>query len=978
MKKPIAFLTAALLLFLSSAPSVADVVRPISALSEEEGRDPARRAGDPVFEGELRFIAEGDAERRVAKDKNGEMTVTLTEPEGGEDPPGGQEERRRAVARATVEPESPAPSVAAVDLLYIPEGDGSPSWLDVTVEFVSDGKTVSFREKIAPGAKRTLFCDLAPLGQDGKIIGMSVDAEWSPGRDGPGKLKFSAPRVSDLSYPSAVGKMSSLSLSANSGSAEIRSGFLAVTAVDNIAELSGAVDPEALAEVPEGGEDDRIYYAEIRIEATGGSVSAGFFRDGEESDPGSETPQTTSPIALQKGEHSYLFRVPYGKTEKYRIELRGEDRGSFRIKYLRFHRTAKVVLNDETPCTVTRMEIEDGEIICEGRLRRKAVEQYSGEKLALYTSSFYGGEPTVLATAKVSGNFSFREPVRDIPQGGIENLYWIEVVGGERGVPVTLKQFPSVPKVDEDDSRAVGLHGAAPAGVFETGVSRAMIDVDLDSLSDGSEGGVSNVAVSRGSDVFYINGGVVKKLDDDMKFYDASNVDVFLRFVTSDATAWFPRGAEEGPEEERGRFDLYLAAVSFFCARYRNIVSVCVPDIYNSVEEDPWERAYRTALLARLTSSAACRDGRSVSVSVPAGRDVTDSSSEMLASFVSEAFRGFGNVNWSMTYFSPDASFPGAEIAVSSTLANETPGPSFCVLCYVPGKNVSVASAAKTFAGLCEERKEDRNFSVFMSLSEIAPDGLLDDFSLITPAGAAGVSTAEYLQAEDLSSVDFGLVKGNKTLWDFTGVYSNEGWTPGTGIDFLGNVYLKDRGSRAIHCRLGEDDSFGIVLCPLPEDADLEKAPLVEFDVSLRSDDGAEIVFLFDGENGRSEYTAYTGGGAEDLRLFCDLSKRSKKGRIGYIAVLIRSEGTVDADFSKVVCHSTDLTDEELNVTKGPGKKGFFDNLPTGRNRIYLMAALAIATLATVWMAVHCFRSDRDFSFVQVKRGSRSDGRRQS
>ena len=290
----------------------------------------------------------------------------------------------------------------------------------------------------------------------------------------------------------------------------------------------------------------------------------------------------------------------------------------------------------------------------------------------------------------------------------------------------------------------------------------------------------------------------------------------------------------------------------------------------------------------------------------------------------------------------------------------------------MPNKLKDVSSK---FLELCSDGVPASVRAVFLSLSSVEPDGLVDDFSILSPPRSDGKSRTEHLDADEFSTDVENNIKGSLTLWDFTHSYSTGGWTAGTGITSFGTVSRGDGGQRALRCCLGEDDAFGIALCTIPEGEGLARAPLVEFDLSVSAERDAEIVFLFGGDGGRTEYSAKVGEGNTDLRALCDLTKSEKGERPSWEAVMIRSEGAVTADFKKIVCHSSTLTSDEIAGT-GKEKKKTFLNLPAGPKRIYIMLAATLAAVGAVWLAIHCIRSDRDFTPSPVRRNTR--GRKKS
>ena len=979
-KKLIAALAAALaLLLLAGNCAAVGTGRSFAFDTPEDGEDPSFPKGEAIFEDEPALSAAGDADRTVKRAKGGDVTVTLTDPGPEGNGPAGPVEPGVAVIRSTEKLSATAPGAAALDLLYTPDGEGSPTEIKVIVSFVSGTKTLVFRDRLKAGVRRTLYCDLSDLGKNAKINSFSVSAEWKPTGAAPGTLTFSEIRSADGAVFDLMSRMSSRSLSVDSGAAAPNSGGLKVTPENGTAELSGALDPDGIPSdgipsdgIPSGGGDGGryVYYAEIRLAAASGSVSAEFFREGGPSDRGpADAPQNSASIPVRDGEFSYMFRIPYGCAENYTLTLRSSDNSPFNVKYIKIRRAAEDDLAGEAPCTVTRNEIADGTLFYEGKLTKSASVRYVGQKVSLCTAPFSGGDVTVIAAAKATNTFSFKVSLKGVPQGGYENLYWLEVGEGDGGgIPITKKQFPAAPKVAEGTGRVFGLHGADPAGVFETGVPRVIVDVDLDALTGGSHSLSAGLAVSRGSSLYYVDGGAISRLDSDVKFYANSGVEMYLRFLTDEPAEWLLRDGETEEDDKRG-LDMYLAVVSFLCGRYGNISSVIIPDVYGASADDPWEVAYSAALLARLTSSAASRSGDPVFVTVPVASGSKDGTAEVLAAFTAEALSGMGPVPWSVISFSGEREFPEVDLAVSAARANGTSFPAFAAVCWVPEPGTSAKKVSSGFLEMCSDSSHASVRAVFLSLSSVEPDGLVDDFSVLSPPRSDGKSRTEHLGADAFSPNG---IRGSATLWDFSHSYSAGGWTAGTGVTSFGTVSRGDGGERALRCCLGEDDAFGIALCTIPEKTYLTRAPLVEFDLTVSAGKGAEIVFLFGGDGGRTEYSARVAGGTGALRVMCDLTKSGNVEKPRYVAVMIRSEGEVTVDFTRIACHSATLTSEEIIGAEEDGNKPF-GNLPAGPKRIFFLLSVTVAAAGAVLLAIRCIRSDRDFTPSPARRRTSAD-----
>ena len=831
----------------------------------------------------------------------------------------------------------------------LPADPGAEAGISVLV--ISARDQVVFTEKIVNGrACRTVF-DISGMKDRTAIERISVTVSWQDAGDRSGRIVFSRLFGSSGAGLPAVSDLSALSIRTVAGEAEAREDGFAIRTEDGEAAVYLRIDPESVLRSDGDEDNSQVRYAVLTVTGVSGSLFADLGAGEEAAEKQSQT--------IYSGTHVYLFRAAYGVPATLKITLRGRDGEKYVFSSLRFVNAGRVDHSiGEVGCTAD-LSLTGGTLRVEGKLKKSTAVEYMGKKIGLLSEPAAGGDAVLLASGRAGSSFTLSAPESSLPGGGRENYYWVALLTDDgENVPLSEKRFLSTAPVSEGDATVFGLYGAEPAGAFEAAMNRVMVDVELDAVTGGDRSLTSGLAAIRNSETYYLNDEYVRKLDADMEFYSAAGISVYLRFRTAEPSAWFSdgRGAEDG---DRRGLNLYLALVSFLCGRYRNVATVVIPDASQAYPRDVWGRAENAALLARLTYAAASGVSEHFIVTVPVNADEKDGEPELFAALVAEAMAEKGQVRWSLMCFSSEASLDFIDRSIASARANGTAAPSFSAIVWIPSK-VRAASAADIYAALGEKARTSGSKAVVLSLENIGKGRLIDYSKLrVSGSGGKGVVECEALEAEDvLPSVTAGGV-----IWDFSDSYSGEGWVSGSGIGSCGTAYKEGRsGDRVLRFTLDKESSHGILLRTLHGAAWLSQFPLVEFDFSVDASDDAYVTFMFGGEDGRREFEVAFPAGKTEKSIVCDAGSAAA-GTIGYVSILVRSEGVVTVDLSRVTAHSRTADPSTVfQLTQGPdgpGRKSIFD----GENRVAVTVVLAVAAIALIWLAIHSFRSDRDAYF---------------
>ncbi|MBR3638987.1 MAG: hypothetical protein IKN50_00090, partial [Clostridia bacterium] len=720
---------------------------------------------------------------------------------------------------------------------------------------------------------------------------ITATLEWE--NSGTGEIVFSKLfGTSGNKTPNGV--MSSLSLSSGIGTLTASEDSVTLVPKNGAAELYSVIDRNALPDTDAAEGTVPVRYAALTLVSNGGSVSAEF-NGGANSDSGREALAGTRQIF--PGEHVYLFRfvTEDAETVKFTFQIPGGD--PVVCKSLEYFAAGSHDPRIDSAGCVIDCTVKDGVLAVEGKLQKSAAVELLGKKLGLFTVPATGAETVKLAEGMAGSAFSFSVPLSSLPREGRENYFWVSVLEEDGDVPITEKQFISGAEPAEGNASVTGLYGAEPAGVFEAGMNRAVLDVELDRLTGGGHTLTTGLAAIRDSETYYLNDEYVRILDAEMEFYEASGIGVYLKFSVSDTAEWFGGGVKKDADDPRG-IGLYLALTSFFCGRYGNVSSIVIPDLKDG--GSLWDDACDAALLARLTYAAASASNESFTVTIPVGGMGYGGDGETFAAFIAESLYQIGQIPWSLFTVTDRSAFDGLDVSISSSRANGTAAPSFSALLFAP-KGRAVADAARIFLNMCAAGREAGSRAVIFSVPSVSGSGLFD-YSIFREKGGKGDSAAR--ETADFSTIGPS-VKSSAILWDFSDSYSTGGWVAGSGIGSFGTAFFTDRsGDRVLRATLDAESSHGIILRSFPGEINFSLFPLVEFDLSVSSDSGAVVTFMFGTDGGDVEYALECSPGSGERRVVCDLGDLPGVGGVKYFSVLIRSEGAATADIFRIAAHS--------------------------------------------------------------------------
>ncbi len=933
---------------LFAVPAAGAIVNAPGVIISAQGETPAAVPGGvAVLPEDASVAVSGDAESAERSEDGETVSVVLT----GEKADGETHADRTATLSVSEDVDLSAFDSLSANVCLLPtEGVTLPSAV-LTVSVYAGVDILRFRADLFPGSVKTVVIDLTPIRDRSSVKRISAVLEWKNVGEGPGKIVFSRLfGTAENKTPNAA--MSALSLSSGTGTMKVSGTAVTLAPEAGVADLYAVIDPEALPETEVKEGDLPVRYAALTLVTNGGSVSAEF-NGGLGADR--ERAILVQTRQTSPGEHVYLFRFVSDEAKTVKFNFQSPDGSSVTCKSLEYFAAGAHDPRVDSAGCVIDCTVRDGDLVVEGKLNKTAAVEFIGKTLGLFTVPAVGGEEVKLAEGRAGSAFSFSVSLSSLPREGRENYFWVSVLEEDGDVPITDKQFLSGAEPAEGNASVTGLYGAEPAGVFEAGMNRAVVDVELDRLTGGGRSLTSGLSATRDSKTYFLNDDYVRTLDAEMDFYEASGIGVYLRFSVAEPSEWFGKEAKSGSDDPRG-LDLYLALTSFFCGRYGNVSSIIIPDLKG--DGSLWEDACAEALLARLTYAEASENYGSFTVTVPVAGLGDGKDGETFAAFVAESLYQIGKIPWSLLTVTERSTFYGLDVPISSSRANGTAAPSFSALIWTPeGKTAS--EAARVFLDMCAAGKEAGSRAVILSVPSVSGSDLLD-YSILRGSRGKDVPARS---TEDFSAVG-SLVTSSVTLWDFKDSYSTEGWVAGSGIGSFGTNYFSERsGDRVLRATLDAASSHGIILRTFPEEVNFSRFPLIEFDLSVTSENGAVVTFMFGTEAGDVEYVLDCPSGAGERRVVCDLGDLPEAGGVRYFSVLIRSSGTATADIFRIAAHSTTDTDGSIRIdgslSAEDGTAKDFD-----KRIVYIPVAAGIVLIP---LGIHFFRSDRDASLAKAR-----------
>ncbi len=629
-----------------------------------------------------------------------------------------------------------------------------------------------------------------------------------------------------------------------------------------------------------------------------------------------------------------------------------------------------------------------------GTLPTATVAKYIDGTLALYEIPIWSDLDTVLqnsaplAELKISTRFSFSVDLTGHEATAAVSKYAVVLKTDTVILPLCDARYPAVPAEAPPPFRsAVGLAGADAAGVFTANAANMIVDVYVDQLLGGTEGNTSGRLCIRGGRYYYLDFEYLRRLDDEINFYMAADVDVYLRFLC-DTDLSARRFTFSRTDADFFAFDVtnedgayMLSAVTdYIASRYADLRGFILGErldsaLYNAADmTDIDAYAALCADTMRVIYTAAAAHIPNITVIAPLGHYLAETSFRsaaentvcdpvLLSVYLSRHINAAGGMPWGMLYISDNAAemVGHAENILGRMKEVNTSVPEEFFLLWQPSDVYSTDVLLREYEqwGVAAARLGTRGFFLDVA-QQRQPDILYNALKYVQVSGDTGRRLQEFSAVLPPDSPDMPSHVGTYTLYDFKKSFSTMHWIAGSGCATLTTQSgMITEGVRTMHAEFADEaegpfaKANGSILCMMPAALDFTAAPTVRCTLlvtsALESTDTAELVFVFGSDDARAEYEITVPVG-KTVTVFCDLSEYEDASHINSAAVLARADSAITLDISEIQCFSDTHTSEALteHFTKSLADNAGTDSIAgtlSGR-QIALVMAVFVCTLS--------------------------------
>ncbi len=666
-------------------------------------------------------------------------------------------------------------------------------------------------------------------------------------------------------------------------------------------------------------------------------------------DVSSFTIASTAPIYY--GENTYL--LPYDEDiplYAYRLSFRGLRADGQESVCLKEVSVEYFSPDEKELCKITEyaLSADLSTLSVRGTLPNEVVTAHIGETIGLFEVPVWADAEQVLAesepvaTIRVSTKFHLTADMSARKNLAATSRYQLAILTEDGPLPICTARFADrVGTPSTGSLSVVGLYGAPSADVFEANASSVIVDIYVDRLLGGVEGiGSGGQLFVRGGQYYYLDGSYIKELDQQIRFYAASDMEIYLRLVcATDMSALqythtavnaeyfaFDIGSEAG-------VNALCAVTEYVSARYPSVCGFIVGERMDvsagngTAIEDVALYAQMCADTMRLIYNSAVTYIPDVFVLAPIGQteeDGTDGRFDpvLFSVHLSDAIRRGGAMPWALMYISDTS---GEMIGHTQNILSQIRAvgrelPREFVLLWEPTYEYDADLLLAEYNDRCTAAQKAGARALFLSVAGQRDIGAVCAELKKTVDGS--YSTRQ-LSRHSAMLVDEPTGYYGKYAWcDFTQSYSTLGWLAGSGCDrMISQSGGFTSGVRALHAVFGADegDGFGSVqgniLRKNEATENMLYAPYVVYTLQvvteLESTSAAELVFVFGSGDTRAEYRTLVATGIP-VRVLCDLTEFSAASAVNYTAITVRCDSAASMDVQKIECYSNVYSDAEL------------------------------------------------------------------
>lgn len=498
--------------------------------------------------------------------------------------------------------------------IYIGSGETGAVPYTITTTVSCGSNSMVGTVQIEPDRWYVVYSAIPTIAQRKDVDAIQIHVDTTAGT--PSQLRLTSPCTTETSC-AFVNRFAAEQFDVSLGAVNVQSAHLAMTP-----DSGGAVSLSADLLLPQYVDSSVSgWYMAVTVSGTadGGTISTGASYG--------ENWYSSASLTVQAGTHTYTFPVPappyttdgdglFGgrylqhtaTPNRYSLHFQGvksTTSSTFQVTKVVFYpkETTGQSWQDGNLGSVTALTVEDGRVLCSGKLTRQAVIDHGESDIALLAVPLWDRcdltDAVELARMRVSKNFTFTLPTDSVRTYAAAYLFYaairVEVPVQDPAAAPEIVYLPlSEPQMlSGTDPTACtvsmfGLHGADTVGVFESNVSHVTVDVYWDKLTNQSGTGV---VCSFGGRSWHLSQDYLKTLDNDVLFYIDAGLEVSLRILSSEPFDDNDYSEGSCPAEtclaETCLAETYLplvdteeaaaaygAVLSYLCSRYTGVASI--------------------------------------------------------------------------------------------------------------------------------------------------------------------------------------------------------------------------------------------------------------------------------------------------------------------------------------------------------------------------------------------------------------------
>ncbi len=795
--------------------------------------------------------------------------------------------------------------------IYIGSGETGATVYTITTTVSCGSNSMVGTVQIEPDRWYVVYSAIPSIAQRKDVDNIQIHVDTTAGA--PSQLRLTSPCTTETSC-AFVNRFSTEAVDVSLGTVDVESAHLALTP-DNGGAVSLSADlllPQYVDSTVSG------WYMAVTVSGTadGGTISTGASYG--------ESWYSSASLSVQAGTHTYTIPVPappyttdgdglYGgrylqhlaTPNGYSLHFQGVKSATsapFHVTKVVFYpKESKTgngqIWQDGNVGSVTALAIEDGRVLCSGKLTRQAVIDYGESDIALLAVPLWDPcdltDAVELSRMRVSKNFTFTLPTDSIRTYAAAYLFYaairVEVPVQDPAAAPEIVYLPlSQPQMLSGTDPApctvsmFGLHGADTVGVFESNVSHVTVDVYWDKLTNQSGTGV---VCSFGGRSWHLSQDYLETIDNDVLFYIDAGLEVSLRILSSEPFDDSDYSAETCPAEtylplvdtEEAAAE-YGAVLSYLCSRYTGVASITLGKGINHsqysglVQTDaPSAVMDRIAHLAAMTYEVARLSIPDVYIVVPFSDDhvyqqngslenTTTLSPALAVLLFADALEALGDIPWVASWRFESDTLPGgttlAETAALpgrwKTMLQQLGISAFRDFLYRWEPETCLANEpvpyllTSRYETLCQALAPASPRAVVLSLGRIADKvdpALFANMTYLQDPSGKQIHTRQVISRTGILTPGIAEQEENTsryTLWDFATSYSAEGFIGSGGIGTIATTY-----SAEMRTLTGEPTRVLRATVPLREEANADGILLRNFAGNVELSDVDALSFSF-------------------------------------------------------------------------------------------------------------------------------------